>query len=63
MRTVMDVVLAALLIVLIHSIYVLGDKILQSRPVPQEGASSTGYYRCGKTKRGDVYCPITVKGD
>lgn len=63
MRYLFDLILMVLLIALIHSVYQLGDKLVDVRPATSDGAQATGFYRCGKNKRGDVYCPINIKGD
>ena len=50
------------MVVLIHSMYTLGDKFLESRPDSTDGATQTAFYKCGKNKKTEVYCPIVIKG-
>jgi hypothetical protein len=42
--------------------YTLGDKFLESRPDTNEDAAQTAFYKCGKNKKTEIYCPIVIKG-
>ena len=62
MKYFFDIVICSLMVVLIHSMYTLGDKFLESRPDSTDGATQTAFYKCGKNKKTEVYCPIVIKG-
>ncbi len=63
MRYIFDSLICILLGILIYTITGLGNTLLQISKEPRKDVTSVGFYKCGKNKRTELYCPITVKGD
>ena len=62
MKHFFDILLTSLLIVLIYSVYTVGGSILEKYDDDHINDTETAYYRCGKNKKTEIYCPIVVKG-